>query len=68
MNAEATITDLRRLYHHVVHGGSLGQGDDVRIARAVRKLEQLNDYLIALAQRTPHDVVEDEINELLTKD
>jgi DNA invertase Pin-like site-specific DNA recombinase len=65
MSVQATITDLRRLYHHIEHGGSLQVYDADRIARGVDKLEQLNDYLITLANATPHQVVKDEINEIL---
>lgn len=60
------LSDLRRLYHHVHHGGTWDREVDTRrLGTAIARIERLESYLLSLAQHTPHAWVKDEINELL---
>ena len=66
MPTQAVIADLRRLYHHVYHGGTWQRRTDTnRLSRGIQEIERLSAYLLKLAQDTPHQVVKDEINVVL---
>ncbi len=66
MTTQRVSADLRRLYHHVYHGGTWNQETDThRLSLAIQEIERLSAYLLKLAQETPHQVVKDEINDVL---